>query len=82
MFDNYSVTRETLRQIKGMSKEALQDFLMRFYQSAFDRAVTETFDLEKLKERLSKVKGIGEARLSEIMNVIEDYVEEAKVIKK
>lgn len=81
MFDNNKISRETARTIKRMNTEELQKFLMSFFQDAYDRAVTETFDLEKLKERLSKVKGIGEARLSEIMNVIEEYVKEAKVIK-
>lgn len=81
MFDNNKISRETARTIKRMNTEELQKFLMSFFQDAYDRAVTETFDLDKLKERLSKVKGIGESRLSEIMNVIEEYVKEAKVIK-
>lgn len=63
--------RDLYRKIKGMDKKEMSGFLERIYaMGAEDNAV----DLELLRERIGQVKGIGEARLNEIMGVIEELV--------
>lgn len=78
---NHLISRETYRKVKVMGREQMQQFLFDVYQSAYERAINEAFDLNELKERLSNVKGVGETRLAEIMKIIENYVEDAKKIK-
>lgn len=61
--------RELYRRIKGMDKKEMSDFLERVYaMGAEDNAV----DLELLRERIGQVRGIVEARLNEIMGIIEE----------
>ena len=69
MADSLKLDRELYRRIKGMSKDEMTNFLQRIYaMSAEDNGV----DLELLRERIGQVKGIGEARLNEIMKIIEE----------
>lgn len=69
MSDSLKLDRELYRKIKGMDKSEMTGFLERIYaMGAEDNAV----DLELLRERIGQVKGIGEARLNEIMGIIEE----------
>ncbi len=69
MADSLKLDRELYRRIKGMDKKEMSDFLERIYaMGAEDNGV----DLELLRERIGQVKGIGEARLNEIMGIIEE----------
>ena len=70
MADNsLKLDRELYRRIKGMDKNEMSDFLERIYaMGAEDNGV----DLELLRERIGQVKGVGEARLNEIMDIIEE----------
>ncbi len=69
MADSLKLDRELYRRIKGMDKKEMSDFLERIYaMGAEDNGV----DLELLRERIGQVKGIGEARLNEIMKIIEE----------
>ena len=71
MADSLKLDRELYRRIKGMDKNEMSDFLERIYAMvAEDNGV----DLELLRERIGQVKGIGEARLNEIMRIIEETV--------
>ena len=59
--------RATYKKIKAMNKEQLTDFLC-----GQKDAETSAIDFEELRTKIGAVKGIGEARLNEIMQVIED----------
>lgn len=69
MAESLKLDRELYRRIKGMDKAELTNFLEKIYaMGAEDNGV----DLELLRERIGQVKGIGEARLNEIMKIIEE----------
>ena len=69
MAESLKLDRELYRRIKGMDKTELTNFLERIYaMGAEDNGI----DLELLRERIGQVKGIGEARLNEIMKIIEE----------
>lgn len=69
MSDSLKLDRELYRKIKGMDKNEMAGFLERIYaMGAKDNSV----DVELLRERIGQVKGIGEARLNEIMGIIEE----------
>ena len=67
--------RALYRTIKQMDKAAMQSFLQDIYQSGKDETDggSTAIDLAGLRTELSKVKGVGETRLNEIMAVIEAY---------
>ena len=69
MADSLKLDRELYRRIKGMDKNEMSDFLERIYAMG---AEDNTIDLELLRERIGQVKGVGEARLNEIMDIIEE----------
>ena len=52
-----------------MDKNEMSDFLERIYAMV---AEGNAIDLELLMERIGQVKGVGEARLNEIMGIIEE----------
>ncbi len=69
MEEKLNIDRALFRRIKGMSKDEMTNFLQRIYaMGAEDNAI----DLELLRELIGQVKGIGEARLNEIMKIIEE----------
>lgn len=71
MADNLKLDRELYRRIKGMDKNEMTGFLERIYaMGAEDNAI----DLDLLRERIGQIKGVGEARLNEIMGIIEETV--------
>ena len=71
MAESLKLDRELYRKIKGMDKAELTNFLEKIYaMGAEDNGV----DLELLRERIGQVKGIGEARLYEIMGIIEENI--------
>lgn len=72
MSDSLKLDRELYRRIKGMDKSEMAGFLERIY--AMGAEDNKGVDLELLRERIGQVKGIGEARLNEIMGIIEESV--------
>ena len=71
MAESLKLDRELYRKIKGMDKAELTNFLEKIYAMG---AEDNGFDLELLRERIGQVKGIGEARLNEIMGIIEENI--------
>ena len=69
MAGSLKLDRDLFRRIKGMSKDEMTNFLQRIYSMG---AEDNGIDLELLRERIGQVKGIGEARLNEIMKIIEE----------
>jgi len=70
MSDSLKLDRELYRRIKGMDKSEMAGFLERIY--AMGAEDNKGVDLDLLRERIGQVKGIGEARLNEIMGIIEE----------
>lgn len=67
--------RALYKRIKSMNKSDMQDFLKKIYSQGFDEALNGTApNLEKIRERIGNIKGIGETRLNEIMTIIEEEI--------
>ena len=66
------IDRDTYRTIKKMSREELQAFLIRYADSLREDA--PTLDLRELEKDIKGVKGIGEKRAEEIMQIIERHL--------
>ena len=69
----YVISREMYKKIKGMNREQLQTFATAIYADGVKSVDTVNIDLDKLREDIGAIKGIGENRLNEIMAVIERH---------
>lgn len=70
----YTLSRETYKQIKGFNREQMQRFVGQIYKYAEESPNGTSLDLDELRGRIGEIKGIGESRLNEIMEVIKEYV--------
>lgn len=66
------IDRDTYRQIKKMSREELQGFLLRYAENLTKDS--PVIDLPKLEQDIKAIKGIGEKRAEEVMAVIEKHL--------
>lgn len=67
--------RALYKKVKSMDRAAMEEVFRNMYQTEYETALYEgaaNLDTEKLCSDLSKIKGIGESRLNEIMAVIEE----------
>lgn len=68
--------RNLYRQIKSMDKDTMTRTLANIYQMGKDDAMqgidAVDIDLDKMRSEIGAVKGIGEARLKQIMEIIKD----------
>ncbi|MBP1535528.1 MAG: hypothetical protein IK999_15590 [Ruminococcus sp.] len=71
------VDRTLYRRIKSMNRSEMETFVRNVFDQGYQRAESEThsIDYDSLKADLSKIKGIGESRLQEIMTVIDKHIE-------
>lgn len=67
------IDRDTYKKIKKMNREELTKFILR-YGDELMGIEDKTIDLPALQAELSKIKGIGDKRLEEIMVVIEKHL--------
>lgn len=70
MSNKYNLDRETYRAIKKMDRVQLEKILTDVYASGKEDAESGYIDLSELKAAIGQIKGIGENRLNEIMDVI------------
>lgn len=69
--------RALYKQIKNMNRDEMEGFLKRVFENGYKKAVSENagagsdVDLDKLREEIGKINGIGAKRLDEIIKVIE-----------
>ncbi len=71
------IDRDTYKSIKKMNREELTKFILKYGDELLEQqGVKTTLDLTVLEERLSKINGIGNKRLNEIMTVIENFLDE------
>ena len=73
MADQKIIDRDTYRAIKKMSREELQAFLMRYADGLLEND-GKTIDLREVEKDLRQIKGIGDKRIEEIMDVIEKHL--------
>ena len=59
-----------------MNRSEIEAFVRNVFNQGYQRAESEThsIDYDSLKADLSKIKGIGESRLEEIMTVIDKHI--------
>lgn len=74
------LTRDLYRSIKAMNREAMEKTINNIYdmgaKDALANAVID-MDMDKLRQDLSSVSGIGEKRLEQIMDIIQRNNKEA-----
>ena len=71
------VNRALYKQIKAMNRAERETFVRNVFAQGYQGAEEEThpIDYDSLRADLSKIKGIGESRLNEIMTVIDKHIE-------
>ena len=65
------IDRDTYRKIKKMSREELNDFLIRY---ANNLTQDSTVDLREIEKEMLQIPGIGQKRFEQIMTVVERYL--------
>ena len=73
MAEKEIIDRDTYKKIKKMNREELTKFILS-YGDELMRNEEKIIDLPALQTELSKIKGIGDKRLEEIMGVIEKFL--------
>ena len=70
------VNRALYKRIKSMNRAEMENFVRNVYNQGYQKAEEEThsIDYDSLRADLSKIKGIGESRLNEIMTVIDNHI--------
>ena len=67
------IDRDTYRNIKRMNRTELMDFLDRYSNHLLENEES-IIDLSALRQELSKINGVGQKRLDEIMAVLEKFL--------
>ena len=65
------IDRDTYRKIKKMSREELNDFLIRYGNNLTKGS---TVDLREIEKEMLQIPGIGQKRFEQIMTVVERYL--------
>ena len=70
------VNRALYKHIKSMNRAEMESVVRNIFNQGYERAESEThpIDYDSLRADLSKIKGIGESRLNEIMTVIDKHI--------
>ena len=70
------VNRSLYKRIKSMNRAEMENFVRNVFNQGYERAEEEThsIDYDSLRADLSRIKGIGESRLNEIMTVIDKHI--------
>lgn len=74
MADELLLDRTLYRTIKNMDKTELNGFIHNVYNTGKEDALKEIevteINLEKIRTEIGEIKGIGETRLNQIMDII------------
>lgn len=87
--EKLTLDRDMYRRIKSMNREAMEKTMQNVYESGWNDALgggetvseaavpaeSGSVDMDKLREELSKISGVGAKRLDEIMAVIKSVTE-------
>ena len=74
-----SFTRETYKAVKKMDRGQMETFFRNVYNTGKNSNQETVVDFNELRERLSKIKGVGAKRLDIIMETVESYLMEGAV---
>lgn len=71
------VNRSLYKRIKSMNRAEMENFVRNVFNQGYEKAEEETrsIDYDSLRADLSRIKGIGESRLEEIMTVVDKHIE-------
>lgn len=71
------VNRSLYKRIKSMNRAEMENFVRNVFNQGCEKAEEEThsIDYDSLRADLSRIKGIGESRLEEIMTFIDKHIE-------
>ena len=67
--EKQAIDRDTYRQLKRMSREELNDFLIRYAEN-----LCKPIDLRDIEAEIRAISGMGEKRTELVMNIIEKYL--------
>ena len=73
--EEYILSRQLYKEFKSMNRDRMQEVLKNIYNQGVESAGVASVDLNEMRTAIGKINGIGEKRLDEIMNVIEQFVE-------
>ncbi len=74
------LTRDLYRQIKSMSRDAMEKTLNNIYEMGAKEALANAvinLDMDRLRSEIGAVNGIGEKRLDQIMEIIKRIILES-----
>ena len=66
--------RALYKKIKAMDRKNMEAFLTEMYVVGAESVKAVNVDMEALRTDIGKVKGIGESRLNEIMDIINKHL--------
>jgi len=72
--------RALYKQIKNMNRDEMEGFLKRIFENGYNKAMNEnaaegsSVDLDKMREEIGKINGIGAKRLDDIMAALEKAI--------
>lgn len=66
--------RALYKRIKAMDRKTMEAFLNEMYIVGADSVNAVNVDMDALKADIGNVKGIGESRLNEIMDIINRHL--------
>ena len=72
--NGYILSRALYKEIKGMNRDRLQEVLTNIYLDGAKSIESSSIDLDVLRTEIGKIKGVGESRLNEIMDVIQKTI--------
>lgn len=72
--EGFVLSRALYKEIKSMNRDRLQDVLTNIYLDGAKSAGSSSVDLDVLRTEIGKIKGVGESRLNEIMDVIQKNI--------
>lgn len=70
--EKQAIDRDTYRQIKKMSREELNSFLIRYAQN-----LCKPIDLRDIEKEIRAISGMGEKQTEQVMTIIEKYLGES-----
>ncbi len=70
MKEDFVLDRSLYKTIKNMNKDKMSGLLNDIYYMGVKDASADSVNMDTLREKIGSIKGIGESRLNEIMDVI------------
>ena len=70
------ISRDMYKQIKGMNRERMCDFLYRLYNEIYNDYIEQTKpDYEKIRSEVLKIHGIGDVKADQIVEIVRQCLE-------